>query len=103
MDTKRMITIYTSSLSFAKMKQGMPSRWSITAIKRLFITECHWIFVEKMLYWLNKKQESGEICNDNFDMGSGQSVYLVVKMWRDIPPAKLKVKNDNENLNPIIF
>jgi len=27
-------------------------------------------------------------------MGSGQSVHLVVKMWRDIPPAKLKVKND---------
>jgi len=43
-DTKRMITIYTSSLSFAKMKQEMTSKWSITAIKRLFITRCHWIF-----------------------------------------------------------
>ena len=27
-------------------------------------------------------------------MGSGQSVHLVVEMLRDIPPAKLKVKND---------
>jgi len=27
-------------------------------------------------------------------MGSGQSVHLVV-MWRDIPPEKLKVNNDN--------
>jgi len=26
-------------------------------------------------------------------MGSGQSVHLVVEMWRDIPPAKLKVKH----------
>jgi len=25
-------------------------------------------------------------------MGSGQSVHLVVEMWRDIPHAKLKVK-----------
>ena len=48
MDTKRMITIYTSSLSFEKMKQEMPSKWSRTAIKRLFtsITGCHWIFVK---------------------------------------------------------
>jgi len=27
-------------------------------------------------------------------MSSGQSVHLVVEMWRDIPPAKLKVKHD---------
>jgi len=25
-------------------------------------------------------------------MGTGQSVHLVVQMWKDIPPAKLKVK-----------
>jgi len=37
-DTKRMISIYTSSLSFAKMKQKIPSKWFITAIKWLFIT-----------------------------------------------------------------
>ena len=60
MDTKRIITIYTSSLSFAKMKQEMPSKWSITAIKRLFITGWHWIFVKYKFYWLNKKQRSGE-------------------------------------------
>jgi len=45
-DTKRMITIYTSSLSFAKMKQEMPSKWSITAMKRLFITGFHRKFVK---------------------------------------------------------
>ena len=33
-------------LSFAKMKQVVPSNCSITAIKMLFITGCHWIFVK---------------------------------------------------------
>jgi len=37
-DAKQIITIYTSSLSLAKMKKEMPSKLSITAIKRLFIT-----------------------------------------------------------------
>ena len=35
---------------------------------------------------------SGMECYDNFDMGSGQSVHLVVEMWRDIPLAKLRLE-----------
>jgi len=56
----------------------------------------HWIpldICEVEVLLAEQKHESGEECNDNFDMGSGQSVHLVVEMWRDIPPAKLKVQN----------